>query len=187
MFAPLRSLLAFLGLLLTTALLAIGVPSVAVATTTSPAIGRAAYSYDVEPLHSATSTHVTHVGAAHLGDALTSWRSPLSVRACGVAAKYGDDAIEGIGDARSYVNLTEGGSIRNVGTNVTHTEFAETLTSGGWISRPSKDGAVQIFQRDGAKYVLRSKNSSGYPGWTADFTPAGSTRHTLEIRLGYAP
>ena len=103
------------------------------------------------------------------------------------AAKTVDDAIEGIGDARSYVNLTKGGSIRNVGTNTTHTEFAETLTSGGWISRTSKDGAVQIFQRNGAKYVLRSENSSGYAGWTADFTPAGSTRHTLEIRLGYVP
>jgi RHS repeat-associated protein len=103
------------------------------------------------------------------------------------AAKYGDEAIEGIGGARSYVDLTKGGSIRNVGTNATHTEFAETLINGGWISRTSKDGAVQIFERDGAKYILRSKNSSGYPGWTADFTPAGSAGHTLEIRLGYMP
>jgi hypothetical protein len=103
------------------------------------------------------------------------------------AAKYGDDVAEGIGDARTSIDLTKGGSVRNVGTNTTHTEFAENLTSGGWISRTSKDGAVQIFQRDGAKYVLRSKNSSGYPGWTADFTPAGSTRHTLELRLGYTP
>ena len=109
------------------------------------------------------------------------------VHNCGEAAKYGDDAIEGIGDARNYVSLTKGGSIRNVGTNTSHTEFAETLTSGGWMSRTSKDGAVQIFQRDGAKYVLRSKNSSGHAGWTVDFTPAGSTRHTLEIRLGYVP
>lgn len=87
----------------------------------------------------------------------------------------------------SYVDLTRPGSVRNVGTDVTHTDFADNLVSGGWMPRTSKDGAVQIFQKDGAKYVLRQKNSSGYPGWTADFTPAGSKQHILEIRLGYTP
>jgi hypothetical protein len=42
-----------------------------------------------------------------------------------------------------------------------------------------------MFEKDGAKYVLRDKNSSNYAGWTADFTPAGSKKHVLEIRLGY--
>lgn len=145
----------------------------------------------------APATYAYDDGACLVGTACGSRSGPrqrgasasgrIVIQRSRVAAKYGDDVIEGIGDARSYVNLTKGGSIRNVGTNTTHTEFAETLTSGGWISRTSKDGAVQIFQRDGAKYVLRSKNSSGYAGWNADFTPAGSTRHTLEIRLGYVP
>ena len=104
----------------------------------------------------------------------------------GVAAKYGDEVVEGIGDSRTYIDLTKGGSIRNVGTNATNTEFAGNLTAGGWISRTSKDGAVQIFQRDGAKYVLRERAGS-YGGWTADFTPAGAQDVTLKIRLGYVP
>jgi hypothetical protein len=92
-----------------------------------------------------------------------------------------------LGEPHTYVDRTRGGSIRNVGTDATHSEFADTLTSGGWTSRTSSDGVMQIFQKDGAKYVLRSKNSSGYPGWTVDFTPAGAKQHILEIRLGYTP
>ncbi|HVK26542.1 MAG TPA: RHS repeat-associated core domain-containing protein [Actinokineospora sp.] len=95
--------------------------------------------------------------------------------------------VEGLGSSSTYIDLTRGNSIRNIGTNVTHTEFAENLTNSGWASRMSKDGSVQIFVNGGAKYILRSKNSSGYPGWTADFTPTGSKGHTLEIRLGYTP
>jgi RHS repeat-associated protein len=102
------------------------------------------------------------------------------------ATRYGDDVAEGIGDARTYIDLTRGGSIRNVGTNTTHIEFAENLNSGGWISRTSQDGAVQIFQRDGARYVLRERAGS-YGGWTADFTPSGAQDVTLKIRLGSTP
>lgn len=101
------------------------------------------------------------------------------------ATKAGEEGLEGI--SRSYVNITKGSSIRNVGTNASHTEFADSLTKGGWAARTSKDGNVQVFAKDGAKYVLRSKNSSNFPGWTADFAPAGSARHSLEIRLGYRP
>lgn len=90
-----------------------------------------------------------------------------------------------LGDARTYVNLTRRNSIRNVGTDATHAEFVDTLERAGWTSSTSKNGDVQIMQKDGAKFVLRSKNSSGYEGWTADFTPAGSKKHTVEIRLGY--
>jgi RHS repeat-associated protein len=99
--------------------------------------------------------------------------------------------VAGLGHAddvsRTYLNITKGRSRRNIGTNATHTEFAETLIQGGWISRTSPDGRVQIFSKDGAKYVLRRENSSGYPGWTADYTPSGAQGHTLEIRLGYPP
>ena len=102
------------------------------------------------------------------------------------AAEYGDDVAEGIGDSRTYVDLTKGGSIRNVGTNATPSEFADSLTATGWTSRASTDGAVQIFERDGAKYVLRDRASS-YGGWSADFTPAGAPKPTLKIRLGYMP
>ena len=87
-------------------------------------------------------------------------------------------------DSCSVVDLTRGGSVRNIGTNTTYQEFADTLTSDGWTSRTSADGKVQIFEKDGARYVLREKADS-YGGWTADFTPAGGSNVTLKIRLGY--
>lgn len=83
----------------------------------------------------------------------------------------------------TYIDLTRGGSVQNVGTDTTHGEFAKTLTENGWVSQMSKDGTVQIFQKDGAKYVLRAQAGS-YAGWTADYTPAGSPDITLKIRLG---
>lgn len=124
-------------------------------------------------------------------DARTDERGAINgehLLARNTATRAADD-IDGlaalVGDSRTYVDLTRGNSIRNIGTNVSRADFADTLTSQGWVGRVSRDGQVQIFQKDGAKYILRSRNSSGYPGWTADFTPAGSTTHTIEIRLGY--
>ena len=52
-FAAIRSLLAFLSLLLATAVLTVSAPSVAGAATASLAKGRAAYAYDTPPLISA--------------------------------------------------------------------------------------------------------------------------------------
>jgi len=101
-----------------------------------------------------------------------------------VATLGAGSAAEEGGAANSYIDLTSGGSIRNIGTDATNTEFADTLASNGWTSSVSQNGAVQIFQKDGAKYVLREYAES-YSGWTADFTPDGSTRATLKIRLGY--
>jgi hypothetical protein len=86
-------------------------------------------------------------------------------------------------ESQTYIDQTIDGSIRDVGTSATPTEFADTLMANGWVAQTSKDGAVQIFTKNGAKYVLRSKASS-YSGWSADFTPAQSSRVTLKIRLG---
>jgi hypothetical protein len=127
------------------------------------------------------------INAATTAAIATSAARTLPTRHPTPATETVSGAEKLIGESRTYVDLTRGGSIRNIGTDATHSEFAGTLTSSGWISRTSKDSAVQILQKDGAKYVLRSKNSSGYPGWTADFTPAGSKQHILEIRLGYTP
>jgi hypothetical protein len=87
------------------------------------------------------------------------------------------------GESRTYIDRTTGGSVRNVGTSTTHTEFADALTDNGWSAESSKDGTAQIFTKDGAKYVLREKAST-YEGWSAEFTPAGAKRATLKIRLG---
>ena len=110
-----------------------------------------------------------------------------ALKRAGNAAQHGDDAVKRAGDIRAYVDLTRPGAhARNVGTNATYTEFAETLIARGWSLKPSKDGAVQIFERDGAKYVLRD-GAKSWGGWTADFTPAGAYGATLKIRLGYTP
>jgi hypothetical protein len=87
-------------------------------------------------------------------------------------------------ESSTYIDVTLGGSIRNIATSVTETEFADTLDANGWTSSISKDGAVQIFEKDGAKYVLREYAGS-YSGWSADFTPSGSSDVTLKLRLGY--
>ncbi|WP_084125978.1 RHS repeat-associated core domain-containing protein [Demequina sp. NBRC 110054] len=88
-------------------------------------------------------------------------------------------------ESYTYVDMTLGRSIRNVGTNATYTEVAETLSRTGWSSWSAKNGTVQIFEKDGAKFVLREPNSSGYPGWTLDYTPQGAAEKVIEIRLGY--
>ncbi|MGP8150103.1 MAG: hypothetical protein ACLPXU_05385 [Acidimicrobiales bacterium] len=100
----------------------------------------------------------------------------------GAALELG--GVDAGGESSTYVDLTRGGSIQNIGTSVTETEFADTLKSNGWTSRPSQDGKVETFEKDGAKYVLREFADS-YRGWTADYTPEGSDRFTLKIRLGY--
>lgn len=86
--------------------------------------------------------------------------------------------------ARRYVDLTKGGSIRNIGTDATRQEFSDILAGNGWASRVSQDRAVQIFEKDGARYVLRS-NADSYSGWTADYYAEGASRVTLKLRLGY--
>jgi hypothetical protein len=88
------------------------------------------------------------------------------------------------GDSRSYIDLTRGGQIRNVGTDATHVEFSQTLADNGWVSYPSGDRRVQVFTSGGARYVLRSTAAS-YGGWSADFYPPGGSRITLKLRLGY--
>ncbi|MFC4110781.1 RHS repeat-associated core domain-containing protein [Micromonospora zhanjiangensis] len=83
-----------------------------------------------------------------------------------------------------YEDITDPNSrIANRLTDVGPEEFADTLISNGWSRSVSKDGSVQIFQKGGAKYALRG-NARTYDGWTAEFTPAGSRRATLKIRLG---
>jgi len=125
------------------------------------------------------------VGIAAIGGA-TSFAirssAPTAIRNAWAVHKLPDDVA--VADSRTYIDLTRGGSIRNIGTNATHYEFSSTLIQNGWISRLSRNSAVRIFEKDGPRYVLRPKAKS-YDGWTANFTPAGSARVTLKLRLGY--
>jgi hypothetical protein len=142
----------------------------------SPAPG-ITYSYD-------SPSSSTTVGANVRSAALRAYDDSAQRAQLGAASFSARLAAEGVGEARTYLNLTRGGSIRNIGTNASHTEFAQTLTAEGWSARTSADGAVQIFEKDGARYVLRNKAAS-YGGWTADFYASGSSKITLKLRLGH--
>jgi hypothetical protein len=130
------------------------------------------------------------------GAAIDAWQAAALIASGGglfaedegalVAESFGRGAEGGAGASSTYVDLTKGGSVLNIGTDATNTEFSQTLSSSGWTVRSSADGAVQIFEKDGARYVLRS-NAGSYSGWTADYYPAGSSNITLKLRLGYTP
>ena len=126
-FAAIRSLLAFLSLLLATAVLTVSAPSVAGAATASLAKGRAAYAYDTPPLISAPIATVSYVEGAWLGDDLASWGSSVSARGFGVAANTGRGLNE------------FGGVISQTGTNAAG---GRVFTSTGTITQNDFRGIV---------------------------------------------
>lgn len=174
-------LIATVGVLAQVAGMAGAVSASAAATTY--AYDSVAYVYDAPARLSSQSAAASYVRGSPSGPDVASREGSASTHGCCVAANTAR-AESIVAESRTYVDLTRGGSIRNVGTNATHTEFAETLTQSGWASRVSSDGAVRIFEQHGARYVLRQQAGS-YSGWSADFTPAGSAGTTLKLRLGF--
>ncbi len=86
----------------------------------------------------------------------------------------------GLSKSSRYEDITRGGSITNRTTDVTHADFSKNLADGGWVRSVSRDQKATIFEKDGARYVLRN-SGEGVP--TADFNRSGSTRPDLKIRL----
>jgi hypothetical protein len=81
-----------------------------------------------------------------------------------------------------YLDVTKGASVANRATNVTRTEVEQSLTESGWVQSISKDAKVSIFEKDGARYVVREgARSTGGP--TVDYYKAGSRSIDLKIRL----
>jgi hypothetical protein len=105
----------------------------------------------------------------------------------GEAAQVDAEAAAATAESRAaskYDDITAPNSrYANRLTDVGHEEFGDNLIANGWSRSASKDGRVVIFQRDGAKYVLR-ENAKTYGGWTADFYKAGSKNIDVKIRLG---
>jgi YD repeat-containing protein len=92
--------------------------------------------------------------------------------------------VDGIPRGRitsEYIDITTGGSIRNIRTDVGKAEFEANLVESGYVRSLSKDGRADIFSKDGARYTVREESSSGYP--TAEYVPAGAPRGTVKIRL----
>lgn len=83
-----------------------------------------------------------------------------------------------------YEEATSSGSrFINRIADVTKSDFEKNLSGSGWRQTVSKDGKVSIFEKDGAKYVVRDgAKSTGGP--TADFYKAGSKSIDVKIRLG---
>jgi RHS repeat-associated protein len=86
------------------------------------------------------------------------------------------------GASSQYQDITKGGSVRNVQTDVKRADFESNLSANGWKRSTSKDGLTTIFEKDGARYVVRDNaKSTGTP--TADYYAPGSGDITLKIRM----
>ncbi|WP_020075948.1 RHS repeat-associated core domain-containing protein [Cryocola sp. 340MFSha3.1] len=100
----------------------------------------------------------------------------------GITAAGGTAGYKG---SSSYIDITKGGSVRNVATSVTRGDFERNLINAGWSKRVVGGGRATIFEKNGAKYSVRDENSSGFEGSTAEFTPSGCDgKAILKIRLG---
>jgi RHS repeat-associated protein len=91
---------------------------------------------------------------------------------------------EGTGKASKYEDITSPTSrYHNRGTDVTRQEFEKNLVEEGWTKSVSKDGKVVIYEKEGARYVIREDaKSTGGP--TADYYKPGSNKIDTKIRLG---
>jgi len=87
------------------------------------------------------------------------------------------------GPNSEYVRKTKGRSVENRSTNVGKNEFKRNLRESGWKESVSKDGQSTIFEKDGARYVVR-ENARSTGGPTADFYKANSSSIDVKIRLG---
>ena len=133
-FVAVRSLLAFLGLLLATVALTIGVPSLAGAATASPVNARAAFTYDAPPLFSAPSSAASCVEGAPFGVDLASWGSSAFARDRVVAAKGEGPRL--FFSARGKEAATEGAAA-NSGQTINMTSQEKRWAS--WTPWPTDD------------------------------------------------
>ncbi|WP_207655526.1 RHS repeat-associated core domain-containing protein, partial [Desulfocucumis palustris] len=70
-----------------------------------------------------------------------------------------NESVEEAGEASEYKDITAPGSrYINESTNVSKNEFGENLTRSGWKKSVGKDGKTTIYEKDGAKYVLRDSS-----------------------------
>ncbi|WP_261801623.1 polymorphic toxin-type HINT domain-containing protein [Streptomyces sp. ISID311] len=84
--------------------------------------------------------------------------------------------------ASQYEDTTEPKArMKNVRTDVGPTEFGENLEANGW-TRLERGPNIE-YQKDGARYFLRSKAKT-VEGWTADYYRPGSKKADTKIRLG---
>jgi YD repeat-containing protein len=91
--------------------------------------------------------------------------------------------VDGIPPGRitsEYTDITTGGSIRNIRTDVGKAEFEANLVESGYVQTLSKDGKADIFTKGDSQYTVRDNSNSGFI--TADVKSGGS--NIAKIRLG---
>ncbi|GAC42812.1 hypothetical protein [Paenibacillus popilliae] len=101
-----------------------------------------------------------------------------------VASASGAGGSSWKNNVSKYENIKNSDSrYNNRGTNVTKNEFERNLSTSGWNKSTSKDGKVNIYDRNGAKYAIRD-NAKSTSGPTADYYKANSKKIDTKIRLG---
>jgi len=134
---------------------------------------------DNQSLQSAGLAGMGETGANLGASALSAVVPGLAAPMARGALNAGEEAIR----LSKYEDKTlQGSRVANRATDVKKGDFENNLVDNGWAKSVSKDGKVSIFEKDGAKYVLRNDaKSTGGP--TADFYKAGSKEIDVKIRI----
>ncbi len=83
----------------------------------------------------------------------------------------------------TYKDITKPGSqYPNTETNLTKQHFEKNLQDDGWKRLVSKDGRVNIYEKNGSRYSVRN-NSKSTNGPTADYYAPESESISGKIRL----
>ncbi|MEO6982415.1 MAG: RHS repeat-associated core domain-containing protein, partial [Edaphobacter sp.] len=89
-----------------------------------------------------------------------------------------------VGTTSLYKNVTTGSSVGNIATDVSQEEFESNLMNSGWKQSISKDGEVNIFIKDGARYTVRGSSKSFPRNPTVEyFAPGNKGAADIKIRL----
>jgi RHS repeat-associated protein len=66
------------------------------------------------------------------------------------------------GTASEYINITKGGSVNNIRTNLTASEFGANLEANGFVKSTASDG-TPTYTKGNTQYTLYNSSSTGGP------------------------
>ena len=97
---------------------------------------------------------------------------------------FGEEvSIPGLPDDIKGIDTTDRGArMPNYDNYLTRSEFESELSQLGWTKKPSPDGEVMIYTKDGAKYTVRDFSRST-DGPTAEFFHPFSSRSDADVKL----
>jgi RHS repeat-associated protein len=112
------------------------------------------------------------------GDVLAAFPGSSGTRGAVTGAARAGAAGRGI-IAGTLKNITGRHSIKNLAVRGDIKSFGAGLIGRGFASKPSADGAVQIFEKGSIKYVIRNKSTQGSP--TVDFYRNGDMLAKIRV------